>query len=205
MFVASVLLSFRKAFMDPTIQAPNEFAVDDDVVNMHLYQPSPQCCIVDVVTADPLGPTIHVAKSKLAVTLTSPPHISCAKTFVPRRKKYGNVCTVVDVEKGRSIFLALEIPSPIAVNTPAEANFGKSIDVAIIVPTRLHNPLTILLDCNSTFVRSSSMIKPFGTNVIGSWSSRAVFIGTSLIKTKELIRVAMLFLVNVRSLLLMNV
>jgi len=57
MEVASELVVFRRALLDVTIQIPTEFAVGDDVVNMHLYQPSLQDCIVDAVTAAPFVPT----------------------------------------------------------------------------------------------------------------------------------------------------
>ena len=61
------------------------------------------------------------------------------------------------------------------------------------------------VDLIKIFVLSSSISKPFGANVMGSWSSRAVFIGTFSINPNEFTRVAMLFLVNVRNPLLMKV
>ncbi len=84
--VASELDAFRIELLDATIQIRKESTVGDDVVNMHLCQPSLQGCIVDVVTVYPLVPTIPVAKSELANTWTSPPPVICAKSFVPRRK-----------------------------------------------------------------------------------------------------------------------
>ena len=75
-------------------------------------------------------------------------------------------------EKLRCAFLAPEAPFPVIIKTPTEANIGKSVDVTILVPMRLHNPLSMLLDCNSIFVRDSSMSKPFCANVAGSWSAR---------------------------------
>jgi hypothetical protein len=62
MDVASELLSKRAALLDATIQIPNEFVVDDAVVNVHLYQPSFQGCIDADVTKDPAVPTTPVAK-----------------------------------------------------------------------------------------------------------------------------------------------
>ena len=62
MEVASKLVAFRIELLDETIQMPNVFTVGDNVLNMHLCQQSLQGCIVDAVTADPLVPTINVAK-----------------------------------------------------------------------------------------------------------------------------------------------
>ena len=61
MDVASELLSKRAALLDATIQIPNEFVVDDAVVNVHLYQPSFQGCI-DADVTPTIEPTTPDAK-----------------------------------------------------------------------------------------------------------------------------------------------
>ncbi len=102
----------------------NEAIVDDYVVNVHLYQPSFQGCIVYAVTIDPRVPTTHVAKSKLANTLASDPPNSCAKSFVPLRKYMDSVLVVVDGVKKCNIFLLPVTPFPVIIytNIPAGKN-----------------------------------------------------------------------------------
>ena len=99
MEVASKLVAFRIELLDATIQIPNEFTLGGDVDNMHLYHPSLQGCIADAVTADPLVPTIPIAKSKLATKLVSPPPRIYAKLFpLPLRKNTDNVLVVADAK-----------------------------------------------------------------------------------------------------------
>ena len=126
MEVASELLSFRKALLEGTITMVIEAIVDDDLVNMHLYQPSFQGCIVVVVTVVPIVPTAPDAKSKLAKRLKSCPPRIYAKSFVPLRKNTDNVLVVADVKKLRCIFLAPEAPLPVKINAPAEAKMENS-------------------------------------------------------------------------------
>ena len=61
--------------------------MDDDVVNMHLYQPCFQDCIVDIVTDVPILRTNPDAKSKSAKRLKFCPPMIYAKSLVSRRKK----------------------------------------------------------------------------------------------------------------------
>ena len=74
---------------------------------------------------------------------------------------------VADAGKIYHKFLAEETPFPVIIDTPAEANIGKFVEVAILVPLRIHTPLNRLLVCNSVLVRGTSRSKPFGASVTG--------------------------------------
>ncbi len=113
MEVANKLLAFRKALLDGTIAMAIEAIVDDEVVNVHLYQPFFQGCMVPNIAEDPIAPTTPDAKSKLAKPLKFNPLTICAKSFVPLRKNTDNALTVVDGVKPRAIFLGRKVPVPV--------------------------------------------------------------------------------------------
>ncbi len=168
MDVARGLDWFHGALLDVTIHTPNEVILDDNIVSVHLYQSSFQGWIVDDVTTDPIVPTTLNAKSKLAKRLKSNSSRICAELFVPLRKNTDNVFAVADAEKLRGISLDPRELLPARINVSAEEKIGKSADVAILVPLRAYNPLSMLLDWNSVFVRSSSTNNLYWARVIGS-------------------------------------
>ena len=114
-------------------------------------------------------------------------------------KKADNVFVGADAEKLRIIFLAPESAFPFIINTPVEANIGKSVDVAILVPMRVHSPINMLLVCNSVFVRGSLRSKPLGASVTGSWSKRGMFGESTSMRPWELTNVAKEARVNVET------
>jgi hypothetical protein len=81
------------------------------------------------------------------------------------------------------------------------ANIGKLVELVTVVVFLVHKVKS--LDLAIRFVRASSISKPLGASVTGSWSKRKVSAGAVSIRPAEVMYVPMDALVNVRSPLLM--
>jgi hypothetical protein len=77
---------------------------------------------------------------------------------------------------------------------------GKSVELVTVVLVLVHKVKS--LDLAIAFVRASSISKPLGASVTGSWSKRKVSAGAVSIRPAEVTNVPMDALMNVRSPLL---
>ena len=74
---------------------------------------------------------------------------------------------------------------------------GKSVELVTVVLFLVHKVKS--LDLAIAFVRASSISKPLGASVTGSWSKRKVSAGAVSIRPAPVTNVPMDALVNVRS------
>ncbi len=144
---------------------------DDELVTVHLNQPSFQGFIVDVVTDGPDVPILPKAKPKFVKTSRSDPHTICAKSFVPLRRKMDNVLSAVDTGNGRVINQPPSLLEPVIRYAFKQEGKTLKLDIIVLIMTPFLSHIvasTTALERVSKFVRASSRSKPFGASVMGS-------------------------------------